>query len=64
MKKSQFWIVKKTHSAAQYNDSDQYEMFDGNGKQISACKYSIRETLDILAEEHNKSFLQEGSDEG
>ena len=62
MKKSQYWMVAKTHDAAAYNDNDEYAIVTGEGTKIASVSGNRAELLNRIVKAHNMCFL-ENSDE-
>lgn len=58
MKPDQFWVVKCTHSAGQYNDSDEFSIIDMNDNMIVKDAGSWREPLDRIVLAHNKCVME------
>lgn len=56
MKRSNFWYIEQTHHREQYNDSDEYTVITGDGREL--CHGRNREILDELCLAHNYCFLE------
>lgn len=57
MRPDQYWVVKCTHAAGQYNDSDEFSIVDMNDNVVVKNCSAWRESLDRIVLAHNKCMM-------